>query len=166
MNSLRGKGINYDTGFFNAGSSTHEPFDPEIVLREMRVMHDVQRGSRPGRGHPLDDRVERQRQADPVEGRLFARRSRTGRLPARVVEIFETDGVDSAFVYTFARYDLPHRDDPRLDLDLASRGGVRVPDRQDSARGLERPAAIPACPGSRRPRSMSSQTATADSARH
>jgi hypothetical protein len=35
---MRAKGINYDTGFFNAGTSTHEPFDPEVVCREMRVI--------------------------------------------------------------------------------------------------------------------------------
>jgi hypothetical protein len=38
--SLRGKGITYDTGFFNAGMSTRETFDPEVVKREMRVIHD------------------------------------------------------------------------------------------------------------------------------
>src|SRR5215469_5001116 len=37
---MRGKGITYDTGFFNAGVSTHEPFDPEVVKREMRIIHD------------------------------------------------------------------------------------------------------------------------------
>ncbi len=37
---LRGKGITYDTGFFNAGVSTHEPFDPEMVKREMHIIHD------------------------------------------------------------------------------------------------------------------------------
>ena len=37
---MRGKGITYDSGFFNAGVSTHEPFDPEVVKREMRVIHD------------------------------------------------------------------------------------------------------------------------------
>ena len=37
---LRGKGITYDTGFFHAGVSTHEPFNPEVVKREMRVIHD------------------------------------------------------------------------------------------------------------------------------
>jgi hypothetical protein len=37
---MRGKGINYDTGFFNAGTSTHEPFDPDVVRREMRVIRD------------------------------------------------------------------------------------------------------------------------------
>jgi len=38
--SLRGKGITYDTGFFYAGMSTREPFDPEVVKREMCVIHD------------------------------------------------------------------------------------------------------------------------------
>src|SRR5579885_2420470 len=38
--SMRGKGITYDTGFFNAGISTHEPFDPDRVKREMRIIHD------------------------------------------------------------------------------------------------------------------------------
>jgi len=37
---MRGKGINYDTGFFNAGTSTHEPFDPQVVRRDMRVIRD------------------------------------------------------------------------------------------------------------------------------
>jgi len=37
---VRGKGITYDTGFFSAGASTHEPFDPEVVRREMRVIRD------------------------------------------------------------------------------------------------------------------------------
>jgi hypothetical protein len=37
---MRARGINYDTGFFNAGTSTHEPFDPEVVRREMRVIRD------------------------------------------------------------------------------------------------------------------------------
>ena len=37
---MRGKGITYDAGFFNAGVSTHEPFDPEVVKREMQIIHD------------------------------------------------------------------------------------------------------------------------------
>ena len=47
-----------------------------------------------------------------------------------VLEVFESEGVDSAFVYTFARYDLPHRSNPREDFDLASRGIVKVLDGQ------------------------------------
>lgn len=37
---MRARGINYDTGFLNAGTSTHEPFDPEMVRREMRIIRD------------------------------------------------------------------------------------------------------------------------------
>jgi hypothetical protein len=37
---MRANGITYDAGFINAGVSTHEPFDPEVVKREMRVIHD------------------------------------------------------------------------------------------------------------------------------
>jgi hypothetical protein len=44
-----------------------------------------------------------------------------------LLEIFDTEGVDSAFVYLFALYNFPHRpDDPRHDLDLASLGIVKV----------------------------------------
>ncbi|SHG25439.1 hypothetical protein [Streptoalloteichus hindustanus] len=43
-----------------------------------------------------------------------------------LLDIFTEEGVDTAFVYTFANYHLPHRDDPREDLDLASYGVVRV----------------------------------------
>ena len=35
---MRVKGINYDTGFVSTGTSTHEPFDPDIVRREMRII--------------------------------------------------------------------------------------------------------------------------------
>jgi hypothetical protein len=35
---MRGKGITYDTGFLSAGTSTREPFDPEVVRREMRII--------------------------------------------------------------------------------------------------------------------------------
>ncbi len=37
---MRGKGITYDTGFISGGESTHEPFDPEVVKREMRIIRD------------------------------------------------------------------------------------------------------------------------------
>jgi hypothetical protein len=44
-----------------------------------------------------------------------------------LLEIFDTEGVDSAFVYLFALENFPHRpDDPRRDLDLASLGVVKV----------------------------------------
>ncbi|MEU4421700.1 hypothetical protein AB0F81_13835 [Actinoplanes sp. NPDC024001] len=37
---MRVFGMNYDTGFVSAGSTTHEPFDPETVRRDMRVIRD------------------------------------------------------------------------------------------------------------------------------
>jgi hypothetical protein len=43
-----------------------------------------------------------------------------------LLHIFAAEGVDTAFVNTFARYDLPHRDNPREDFDLASYGVVKV----------------------------------------
>lgn len=43
-----------------------------------------------------------------------------------LLEIFETEKVDAVFVNTFARYDLPHRDEPIKDLDIASGGIVKV----------------------------------------
>jgi hypothetical protein len=49
---------------------------------------------------------------------------------SELLEIFDSEGVDSAFVYLFALYHLPHRPngDPRDDLDLASIGIVKVLD--------------------------------------
>jgi hypothetical protein len=45
-----------------------------------------------------------------------------------LLEIFESEKVYAVFVNTFARYDLPHRENPILDLDLASQGIVKVYD--------------------------------------
>jgi hypothetical protein len=47
-----------------------------------------------------------------------------------VLEIFDTEGVDSAFVFLFALDNLPHRPDgdPRHDLDMASPGIVKTLD--------------------------------------
>lgn len=43
-----------------------------------------------------------------------------------LLEIFTAEGVDSAFVFSFVLYQLPHRADPRQDLDVASYGIVKV----------------------------------------
>ena len=47
---------------------------------------------------------------------------------AELLEIFDTEGVDGAFVFLFALDSLPHRPDgdPRDDLDMASPGIVKV----------------------------------------
>ena len=44
-----------------------------------------------------------------------------------LLEIFEAEGVDGAFVYMFALSSYPHRpDDPSRDVDMASPGIVKV----------------------------------------
>jgi hypothetical protein len=49
-----------------------------------------------------------------------------------LLEIFDAEGVDSAFVYLFALYNYPHRpNDSRHDLDLASLGIVKVLEDRD-----------------------------------
>jgi hypothetical protein len=48
-----------------------------------------------------------------------------------LLEVFEEEGVDSAFWFTFAGYHLPYHPDPRYDLDMAAYGVVKVlPDGQ------------------------------------
>ncbi|MFF5296239.1 hypothetical protein [Paractinoplanes globisporus] len=49
---------------------------------------------------------------------------------SELLDIFDTEGVDAAFVYLFALHSFPHRPDgdPRDDLDLASLGIVKVLD--------------------------------------
>jgi len=37
---MRGKGISYDTGFINKGVSSREPFDIEVVTRELHIIRD------------------------------------------------------------------------------------------------------------------------------
>jgi hypothetical protein len=43
-----------------------------------------------------------------------------------LLRIFEQEGVDSAFWFTFAGYNFPHRAAPRHDLDLASYGVIKL----------------------------------------
>ncbi|MFC4424908.1 hypothetical protein [Deinococcus navajonensis] len=37
---MRARGITYDTGFFNGITSTHEPFNPEAVQRDLQAIRD------------------------------------------------------------------------------------------------------------------------------
>jgi hypothetical protein len=220
---MRGKGITYDTGFINAGVSAHEPFDPEIVKREMRIIRDdlhcnavritggdvnrLEIAATHAAAAGLEvwfcpftcdlttdelldfladcaERAERLRQqgAEVVlltgsELSLFTKgflpgdtlkerldllaeshrlrelipqvRARIHDFLGKAVEVvrdrfggkisyaslpfegvdwtaFDFISVDTAFVNTFAGYSLPHRSDPRQDLDMASYGVVKV----------------------------------------
>src|SRR5579884_2326454 len=61
-----------------------------------------------------------------LKGRLQRDEEEQARYIRELLEVFESEGVDAAFVYTFARYDLPHRSAAEEDFDLASKGIVRV----------------------------------------
>ncbi|TMR90940.1 hypothetical protein [Nonomuraea basaltis] len=37
---MRAYGVTYDTGFLSAGTTTHEPFNPDTVRREMQIIRD------------------------------------------------------------------------------------------------------------------------------
>ena len=45
---------------------------------------------------------------------------------ADMLEIFDSESIHSAYVYTFIQPDLPHSSNPRDDLDLASFGLVKA----------------------------------------
>ncbi|WP_432142755.1 hypothetical protein [Streptomyces sp. bgisy084] len=45
-----------------------------------------------------------------------------------LLPVFEAEGVDTTFWFSFAGYGLPHRDDPGTDLDLGSYGIVKMLD--------------------------------------
>ncbi|MGI5488935.1 hypothetical protein [Microtetraspora malaysiensis] len=45
-----------------------------------------------------------------------------------LLDVSESEGVDSVFWTPFAHYDLPHHDDPERDLGMGSYGVVKVLD--------------------------------------
>ncbi|MGK8524168.1 hypothetical protein ACRS6B_22630 [Nocardia asteroides] len=63
-----------------------------------------------------------------VNGEYARDEAGQARYVRELLEIFDAEGVDSAFVFVFALYDHVHRPDgdPRDDLDLASYGVVKV----------------------------------------
>ncbi len=61
-----------------------------------------------------------------LDGEYRRDEAEQARYVRELLEIFDAEGVDSAFVFTFVLYQLPHREDPRDDLDLASYGIVKV----------------------------------------
>lgn len=85
-------------------------------------------GDRGGRGMEIVEYDEDT--GDPVRLDGVYTRDEAGqaRHLREVLEIFDTEGVDSAFVFLFALENFPHRPDgdPRDDLDLAGPGIVKV----------------------------------------
>jgi hypothetical protein len=61
-----------------------------------------------------------------LNGEYIRDEAEQARYVRELLEIFTEAGLDSAFVFTFVLYQLPHRQDPHEDLDLASYGIVKV----------------------------------------
>jgi hypothetical protein len=77
--------------------------------------------------------------AEGLKGELVRDEAEQATYLRELLEVFDSEGVDAAFVYTFARYDLPHRDAPHVDLDMASLGVVKLFDGESGARGQRYP---------------------------
>ncbi len=104
------------TGFGTAtwrGSGDVAPRSMEIVEYDKET------------GHPL--RIDGQYERDETGQATYLR---------ELLEIFDDEGVDSAFVFLFALYDYPHRPNPEDDLDLASFGLVKVLENGAGYQGL------------------------------
>ncbi len=80
-------------------------------------------GARGGMGWMIVDR-------DSEDGRLDGEYTRDEAEQVvylrELMEVFEQEGLEGAFWFTFAGYSLPHRADPAYDLDMASYGVVRM----------------------------------------
>jgi hypothetical protein len=75
-----------------------------------------------------DSMIEWGAGARPVrlKGDLTRDEDEQARYISELLDIFETEGIDAAFLYTFARYDLAHRSTAHEDFDMASKGVVKV----------------------------------------
>jgi hypothetical protein len=139
---MRGKGITYDTGFITEGVSTHEPFDPQVVKREMRIIRDDLHCTtvRITGGHPHRLEIAASQAADgglEVWFSPFTNELTTDQLLdlladcAERAEWLRKRGAEVVFVTgaelsLFTRGFLPHRSNPREDFDMASYGVVKV----------------------------------------
>ena len=77
--------------------------------------------------------------ADHLKGEYVRDEAEQATYLRELLDVFAAEGVDNAFVYTFARYDLPHREDARTDLDRVSCGIVKVLDGAGGTRGQRYP---------------------------
>jgi hypothetical protein len=64
-------------------------------------------------------------QAVRLNGDYVRDEDEQARYRRELLDVYEAEGVDAAFVCTFVCYGRPHRADPRLDLDMASWGVVK-----------------------------------------
>ena len=61
-----------------------------------------------------------------LNGEYIRDEEEQARYVRELLSIFTEEGVDSAFVFSFVQYSLPHRRDPRADLDVASYAIVKA----------------------------------------
>ena len=82
-------------------------------------------GERGGMGWAI---IEKDADADPprLDGDYVRDETEQVRYLTELTAIFEAEGVELAFWFTFAGYNLVSSDGPRCDLDLASYGVVRM----------------------------------------
>jgi hypothetical protein len=79
------------------------------------------------KGHGENQRLDGDYVRDETEQVAYLR---------ELLEIYQRHGIDTAFWFTFASWNRPHRQNPREDLDIASFGVVKLTEQQS-------PAAIP-----------------------
>jgi len=94
-------------------------------------------GDTAGTGDPIvwDDQAH----AVGLKGDLVRDEEEQATHAREVLEVLESEGIDAAFLYTFARYDLPHRTGSGIDLDRASAGVVKVLDDPSAVRNRRYP---------------------------
>jgi hypothetical protein len=80
-----------------------------------------------------------------IDGEHVRDEAEQARYLLELLAIFEQEGIDSAFWFTFASFDKPRREDPRRDLDLGSYGVVAV--LEDDPRPWVRKASFEALAG-------------------
>jgi hypothetical protein len=87
------------------------------------------------------DIVEWGDRARPVrfKGEYERDENEQARYLGELLDVFEAEGVDNVFVYTFARYDLAHRSASHEDFDIASAGLVKVLEERGGQRYPEMP---------------------------
>ncbi|MEJ3749080.1 hypothetical protein WEI85_38175 [Actinomycetes bacterium KLBMP 9797] len=74
--------------------------------------------------------VDRNHQPPRLDGDYLRDENEQATYLRELVDVFEQESVDSAFWFTFAGYNLPHSNDHRCDLDMASYGVVKITDTQ------------------------------------
>ena len=96
--------------------------------------------------------VSGQRAERRLDGRYLRDEQEQASYLRELLDLYEAEGIDAAFWFSFANWDKPRRSDPGLDLDLASYGVVAVldPEPGQQAQAWLRKEAFAALAGHRR----------------